>query len=165
MEESRGSDDRPTGGIASLEPRRGVQSRGRGRGVMSGRDPRELLAIFAGGALGAVARALLGEWLTTPAGGWPWATFVVNLVAAFALGYFTTRLLERLPASNYRRPFVGTGICGGLSTFSTMQVEIVRLFVHGSWTVAIGYTLASVVGGLFLMQLASAMVRRVGVRA
>jgi CrcB protein len=132
---------------------------------MPGRDPRELLAIFAGGALGALARALLGEWLATPAGGWPWATFVVNMVAAFALGYFSTRLLERLPASNYRRPFVGTGICGGLSTFSTMQVEIVRLFEHGSWAVAIGYTLASVVGGLFLMQLASAMVRRVGVRA
>jgi len=131
---------------------------------MFGKDPRELLAVFAGGAVGAVARALLGTALPTHSGDWPWATFVVNMVAAFALGYFTTRLLERLPASNYRRPFLGTGICGGLSTFSTMQVEIARLFQDGAWAVAIGYTAASIVGGLLMMQLATAAVRRVGVR-
>jgi hypothetical protein len=43
--------------------------------------------------------------------------------SAFLLGYFTTRLLERLPLSSYRRPLLGTGLRGGLTTFSTMQVE------------------------------------------
>ena len=125
-----------------------------------GRDPRELAAIFTGGALGTVLRALLGQAIRTPAGAWPWATFVVNLVAAFALGYFLTRLLERLPASNYRRPFLGTGICGGLSTFSTMNVELVRLFQDGAWVVGVGYAVASLVAGLAALHLASMLVRR-----
>jgi fluoride exporter len=125
-----------------------------------GHDRRELLAIFVGGAIGAWARALVGIGLTTPPGGWPWATFLVNVVAAFMLGYFSTRLLERLPASNYQRPFLGTGLCGGLSTFSTMQVEVVRLFEHGAWAVAVSYVLASLVGGLLALHLATALVRR-----
>lgn len=131
---------------------------------MFGKDPRELLAVFAGGAIGTVARAGLATALATRPGAWPWATFIVNMVAAFMLGYFSTRLLERLPVSSFRRPLLGTGFCGGLSTFSTMQVEIVRLFESGAWLIAVSYTAASIVGGLVMLQLATAMVRRVGVR-
>lgn len=131
---------------------------------MTDRDPRELLAVFAGGALGALLRALLGISVPVHDGGWPWATFVANVVAAFALGYFTTRLLERLPPSEFRRPFLGTGICGGLSTFSTMQVETVRLVEAGAWPVAVGYTLASLAAGLLALHLATSLVRRAAVR-
>lgn len=127
-----------------------------------GKDPRELAAVFVGGGLGALARAGLGEVLATGPGEWPWATFTVNIAAAFALGYASTLLLERLPASRFRRPFVGTGLCGGLSTFATMQVEVVRLFADGAWPVAIGYTLASVALGLVVMQFASTLARRIG---
>ena len=127
---------------------------------MSGRDPRELAAVFVGGAIGALLRALLGEALPVHDGGWPWPTFVANVVAAFALGYLATRLLERLPPSEYRRPFLGTGVCGGLSTFSTFQVEAVRLVQHGAWPVAVGYVLASLVCGLVALHLATSMVRR-----
>ncbi len=128
-----------------------------------GHDRRELIAIFVGGAIGAWARALVGMALVPTTSGWPWATFLVNLVAAFMLGYFSTRLLERLPASDYQRPFLGTGLCGGLSTFSTMQVEVVRLFQHGSWAVAVSYVLASLVAGLLVLHLATALVRRAAV--
>jgi CrcB protein len=123
-------------------------------------DPRELLAVFAGGAVGAGLRALLAQALTTPGGGWPWATFVVNVVAAFVLGYAVTRLLERLPVSSYRRPFLGTGVCGGLSTFSTMQVEVVRLVQADGYAVAIAYVAASLVCGLAALHLGTAVVRR-----
>ena len=60
---------------------------------------------------------------------------MVNIVGAFLLGYFTTRLQERLPLSSYRRPLLGTGLCGGLTTFSTMQVEIVKMLDgrHVGW--------------------------------
>jgi CrcB protein len=131
---------------------------------MFGRDPRELLAVFAGGAIGTAARAVLGVRLVHGEASWPWATLIVNIVAAFALGYFSTRLLERLPVSNYRRPFLGTGICGGLSTFSTMNVEIVQLLQAHAWAVAAGYALASLVGGLVAVHLGTQVVRRVVTR-
>jgi len=128
------------------------------------RDRREIAAVFAGGAIGAVLRAWLGRALVTDAGAWPWATFVVNIVAAFALGWFSTVLLERLPVSRFRRPFVGTGICGGLSTFSTMQVETVRLVQDGYLGVALAYVLTSLVVGIVAMHLATALARRTVVR-
>lgn len=128
------------------------------------RDLRELLAIFVGGAIGSLARALVGTALVGTPGGWPWATLLVNVVAAFLLGYFSTRLLERLPTSNYQRPFVGTGICGGLSTFSTMQIEIVRLVQAGAWGVAVSYLLVSLVAGLVALHVATSLVRRARVR-
>jgi CrcB protein len=90
-------------------------------------DPREVAAIFVGGFAGAVARAELAEALPYRVGQWPWATFLVNVVGAFLLGYFATRLQERLPVSAYRRPLLGTGLCGALTTFSTMQLELLSM--------------------------------------
>ncbi|WP_421841316.1 fluoride efflux transporter CrcB [Mycobacterium sp.] len=130
---------------------------------MAHHDYRELAAIFAGGALGALARAALGTLAVPDPARWPWPTFTVNIVGAFLLGYFTTRLLERLPVSSYRRPLAGTGLCGGLTTFSTMQVETVRMIEHGHWALASAYTLISVVLGLIAVHLATKMVRRVRV--
>ena len=116
------------------------------------------------GALGALARAALSAAFPHPATAWPWPTFTVNIVAAFALGYFVTRLTERLPLSSYRRPLLGTGICGGLSTFSTMQVEILEMISAHAWALAVGYAVASIAAGYAAIQLATAMVRRVRVR-
>jgi fluoride exporter len=127
-------------------------------------DFRELAAIFAGGALGALARAVLGTLAVPDPARWPWPTFVVNIVGAFLVGYFTTRLLDRLPLSSYRRPLLGTGFCGGLTTFSTVQVETVKMIEHGHWGLAAGYTIVSIVVGLLAVHVATALVRRVRVR-
>ncbi|ORW32710.1 camphor resistance protein CrcB [Mycobacterium paraense] len=127
-------------------------------------DYRELAAVFVGGALGTLARAALSSVVMREPAGWPWATFVVNIVGAFLVGYFTTRLLERLPLSSYRRPLLGTGLCGGLTTFSTMQVETVTMIRHGQWATAAAYTTSSIVLGLLAVHLATALVRRVRVR-
>ncbi|WP_345609224.1 fluoride efflux transporter CrcB [Pseudonocardia adelaidensis] len=128
-------------------------------------DGRELVAIFLGGALGALARTLLGVAFPHAPTQWPWPTFVVNIVGAFLLGYFATRLQERLPLSSYRRPLLGTGLCGGLTTFSTMQVEILVMLDHRQFALALAYALVSVVAGYAAIHLATAMVRRVRVRA
>jgi fluoride exporter len=141
-----------------------LSTRRRPRAALPRPDRREVAAVFAGGALGTLARAGLAEAFPHSATAWPWPTFAVNVVAAFLLGYFVTRLQERLPLSSYRRPLLGTGLCGGLSTFSTMQLEIVRMLDAHAWGLAVGYTAASVAAGYAAIQLSTAMVRRVRVR-
>jgi CrcB protein len=123
-------------------------------------DRRELAAIFAGGFVGAIARALVADWLPVRAGEWPWATFAVNLIGAFMLGYFATRLQERLPLSAYRRPLLGTGICGALTTFSTMQIELLRMLDSDAVALAAAYAIVSIAGGFFAVALATNLVRR-----
>jgi CrcB protein len=120
--------------------------------------------VFAGGALGTAARTGLSLLVTADPARWPWPTFTVNIVGAFLVGYFTTRLLERLPLSSYRRPLLGTGLCGGLTTFSTMQVETLKMIEHRHYGLAVGYTCASIVFGFLAVYLATALVRRVPVR-
>jgi len=127
-------------------------------------DRRMIAAVFAGGAAGTLLRAALSVAFPLPPSQWPWPTFVVNIVGAFLLGYFATRLQERLPLSSYRRPALGTGLCGGLTTFSTMQVEIVKMLEGHYFALALGYAAASLAAGYAAIQVATALVRRVRVR-
>jgi fluoride exporter len=123
-------------------------------------DRRELAAIFLGGSLGALARAAAVEALPYERGAWPWATFAVNVAGAALLGYAITRLQERLPLSAYRRPFVGTGVCGALTTFSTVQLELLRMLEDGDLALAAGYAVASAAAGFAAVALATNLVRR-----
>ena len=133
------------------------------RGVLPRTDRREIAAVFAGGAIGTLARAALSVALPRAVTDWPWPVFAVNIVAAFLLGYFVTRLQERLPLSSYRRPLLGTGLCGGLSTFSTMQVELLKMIEARAWGLAIAYAAVSVIAGYAAIHLATSMARRVRV--
>jgi CrcB protein len=128
-------------------------------------DKLELGAIFAGGAAGALARVELSREFPVAPGSWPWATFAINLSGAFLLGYLITRLQERLPLSTYRRPLAGTGFCGAYTTFSTMQVELLKMFDRHHYGLAAGYIAASLLGGYLAVFVATAMVRRVRVIA
>jgi CrcB protein len=123
-------------------------------------DRRELGAIYAGGVIGALARVGLAEALPHGVDAWPWATFVVNLVGAALLGWFVTRLGERLPPSTYRRPFLATGICGALTTFSTLQLELFRMVDGGDLALALAYAVATIAGGFACVHLATLATRR-----
>jgi CrcB protein len=123
-------------------------------------DHREFAAIFAGGFVGAVARAELITALPYHAGRWPWATFIANITGACLLGYFTTRLQERLPVSAYRRPLLRTGLCGALTTFSTMQLELLQMLERDRIGVALAYALVSLSAGFLGIAGATNLVRR-----
>jgi CrcB protein len=127
-------------------------------------DRRELAAIAAGGALGALLRVALVQ-LGAGGAAWPWPTFAANVLGAFLLGYFSTRLQDRLPLSAYRRPLLGTGFCGALTTFSTLQVELLRMLDDERYQLAAAYAAASVAAGYLATHLATAAVRRVRVLA
>jgi CrcB protein len=120
------------------------------------------MAIFAGGALGALARAGLGEALPYQPGSWPWATFAVNIAGAALLGWAVTLLVERLPPSMYRRPFLGTGLCGALTTFSTLQLELLHMLDEGDAALAVTYAAVSLAAGFAAVWLTTGLVRRGG---
>jgi fluoride exporter len=124
-------------------------------------DPSELLAIGLGGAIGALARVGLAQAAPVSAGSWPWATFAANIVGALLIGYFVTRLQERLPVSTLRRPLLATGFCGALTTFSTVQIELLKMADRHDWALAASYLSASVIAGYLAVFASSAMVRRV----
>jgi CrcB protein len=125
-----------------------------------GSDSRELAAIFAGGMVGAVLRVWIVRRLVTDPTQWPWAVFIINVTGSAALAYFATRLQERLPQSTYRRPLLGTGLCGAYTTFSTVQLEIVEMLDHHADGLAVGYACASITAGLVAVWLTTALVRR-----
>lgn len=124
-------------------------------------DRREIAAVFVGGGIGSLARAALSEAYPWVPPHWPWPTFIANVTGALLLGCFVTLLQERLRPTRYLRPLLGTGLCGGLTTFSTMQVEIVRMLDGNAYGLAAGYTAASVAAGVAAVQVATWLTRRV----
>lgn len=123
---------------------------------MGARDARQLTAVFVGGGLGALARALLADAHPVTSGAWPWATFAANVAGAFLLGYVATRL----PRPDAAQLFWGTGVCGGLTTFSTMQLEVVQMLDAGDVTLAAVYVASGVAAGYVALAAGTALVRR-----
>jgi CrcB protein len=120
-------------------------------------DLRILAAVFCGGAAGTLARAALEQALAPAPGSWPWATFAVNLAGAFLLGLIVARFAGR-SHSERRTALLGPGLCGGLTTFSTLQLELFELIDGGHVALALGYAAASVAGGLALAAAATRLV-------
>lgn len=128
-------------------------------------DLRELAAIFLGGIAGALARAGVVEALPVHPGAWPWATFLVNIAGAALLAALMTWAHERAPSvPEHLPPLLGTGFCGALTTFSAMQLEVLRLLDGGDVALAGLYAVGSVAAGLAAVTLTSGAVRRLEVR-
>lgn len=127
---------------------------------MTRADGRALVAVFAGGFAGAVLRAQLADSLAREPGAWPWATLVANLTGAFLLGYGATLLRDRGPAAVPRLRLLGPGFCGALTTFSTLQLELLVMLDDGEHALAATYVLVSVTAGLAAVVTGSALARR-----
>lgn len=98
---------------------------------------RELALVATGGAIGAALRYAIGGLVSTRTGaGFPWGTFVVNIAGAFLIGLLMALSSERAVISSTWRVFLGVGVLGGFTTFSTLSFETVRLIEHGAGTAA-----------------------------
>ena len=90
--------------------------------------PRTLLAVAAGGAVGALLRwgAEAAVVPQVDQGGWPWATLLVNVLGSAALAWLVVHD-DRVGHAPWVRPGVGTGLLGGFTTFSTYAVQVAVL--------------------------------------
>jgi fluoride exporter len=116
---------------------------------------RKLAAIYAGGVAGALLRVGLAQAFPPDPGTWPWPTFAVNLVGALLLGYFFALFRDRPPESLHH-PFFATGVCGTLTTFSTLQLELYRLIDGGDTGLAAVYCAATLLAGYACVRLGMA---------
>lgn len=121
-----------------------------------------VVAVVAlGGALGATARyALALHWPPHP-GGFPWATFWTNVVGCAVIGVFMVVITDVWAAHRLVRPFFGTGVLGGFTTFSTYAVDIRRLVDHGRPATGLVYLAATLLAALTAVWLAATATRRV----
>jgi fluoride exporter len=109
-------------------------------------DPGRLAAIYAGGVLGALARVGLAEAAPYGAASWPWATFAVNMAGALLLGLFVAALRGHR-AESHGFALLTTGICGTLTTFATLQLELFEMVDGGHLGLAAAYASATLAAG------------------
>lgn len=112
------------------------------------RHRRAMLGLIAlGGGLGSVARYGVARLLPTDAGGFPWATFLVNICGCLLVGALMVLFVEVRPGSRYGRAFLVIGVIGGLTTYSTLMTELRALAAARDWSVLIAYLASSVAVG------------------
>ncbi|MET9827869.1 fluoride efflux transporter CrcB [Streptomyces sp. NPDC006385] len=120
-----------------------------------------VVAVVAlGGAIGATARYAAALWWPAQPGGFPWATFWTNVVGCAVIGVFMVLITEVWAAHRLVRPFFGTGVLGGFTTFSTYAVDIQKLVDDGHPRTGLAYLAATLTAALTAVWLASAATRR-----
>jgi len=118
-----------------------------------------LLAIACGGALGALARHGLAVWMPADVASFPWATFWANVVGCVLIGVLTV-LVTEVAGRPHRllRPFVGVGLLGGFTTFSTYTVQTQQLLTEQPGT-ALAYLFGTLVAALLAVETGMSLTR------
>ncbi|MDV9175857.1 fluoride efflux transporter CrcB [Streptomyces sp. W16] len=128
--------------------------------VWRGQGP--VVAVVAlGGAIGATGRYAASLWWPARSGGFPWTTFGINVVGCAVIGVFMVVITDVWAAHRLVRPFFGTGVLGGFTTFSTYAVDIQKLVDAGHPRTALAYLAATLLAALAAVWLAVTAARRV----
>ncbi|TDQ55297.1 fluoride efflux transporter FluC [Actinorugispora endophytica] len=130
------------------------------------REPRDApwavpAAISAGGAIGAVARHGLSVAIPHAPGAFAWSTALVNVSGCLLIGVLMALVTDVRPDSRLLRPFLGVGVLGGYTTFSTHLVDALRMLDAGAAGTALVSLAGTLVGGLLAVWLGLAATTRV----
>jgi CrcB protein len=117
--------------------------------------------VAAGGAIGASARYGAGLLWPTAAGAFPWTTLTVNAAGCAVIGVFMVLISDVWSAHQLVRPFFGTGILGGFTTFSTYATDVRRLTGGGHPRTGLAYLGLTAVIALASVWAAAAVTRRI----
>ncbi len=106
-----------------------------------------LLSVMAGGAIGSGLRFVVGLVMPVSAGRFPFTTLAINVVGSFVLGVVSAMATRTSVLNRELTLFLGAGLCGGFTTFSTFSVEMISMWeLDRTWPM-VAYALASLVGG------------------
>src|SRR5215467_4966529 len=139
-------------------PRTGVARRAR-RARWNGRQAATLAVISVGGALGALARFGVATAMPARPDGFLWATFVINVTGCLLIGVLMVLVTEAFRIHRLVRPFLGVGVLGGYTTFSTYAVDIQRLIDHHVPVTALAYLAGTLVAALSAVYAGTALTR------
>jgi fluoride exporter len=117
-------------------------------GVVRRGDPGLLAAVAAGGVLGSLGRYAVGLALPHVAGSFAWSTFLVNVTGSLAMGVLVVWVLSMTQPHPWLRPFLGVGVLGGWTTFSSYALDLHAMVQAGHGLVAAAYLVGSLVVGL-----------------
>lgn len=122
----------------------------------------QVLGVVAtGGVIGSLARYQVGRWWPARANGFPASTLSINLLGCLVIGVFLLLITERLTPHPLLRPFVGTGVLGGFTTFSTYALDIRQLLTHGRLVTALLYLGTTAVGAVMAAAIGVVGARRI----
>jgi len=107
-----------------------------------------LVLVALGGGFGSICRHLLSTWLTRTAGGFPLATFAVNLIGCLLIGLFAGLAARHAWLNGEARLLLAVGVLGGFTTFSAFGLDSLHLLRRGEHLIALGYVGGSVLLGL-----------------
>jgi CrcB protein len=117
------------------------------------------LVIAVGGAVGGAARWAMNEAIPPTPGRFPWSTFIENVAGCLLLAALLVLLVEVLQPHRYVRPFLGVGVLGGFTTFSTYTNDARLLLADGYVPTALVYLVATLVAGLLATWLGLTLAR------
>ncbi|MBN1278547.1 MAG: fluoride efflux transporter CrcB [Chlorobium sp.] len=120
---------------------------------------RNLFLVGAGGFLGSVARYLVAIALPFSGTGFPFATFIVNLLGSFLIGFVSELAVSTTLVSTDVRLFFATGFCGAFTTFSSYMYENSALIRDGQVFYTSLYLAGSVAGGFLSLYFGMAMAK------
>ncbi|XVQ15479.1 fluoride efflux transporter FluC [Spirillospora sp. CA-255316] len=107
-----------------------------------------LAAISAGGIIGALARYAITTAFPHPPGAFAWATFAINVSGCLLIGVLMVAITELWRAHRLARPFMGVGVLGGYTTFSTHILDAQQAIGAGAPRTALAYLAATLAAGL-----------------